>query len=252
MSNPVILITGASGFMGKNLSIHLSHMGTFDVREVNSKTPEHTLNSHLEDADIVVHFAGVNRPKDPKEFYEGNSAYTHHLVETLQKLGKKIPFIFTSSIHEDADNDYGKSKRDALQSVKKYHIESGAPVFIYKLSNTFGPHARTNLHSVIATFCYNISHNIPININDPKVTLNLIYIDDLVESITNILTSAEPSGTTLENGYLSVTTTYPKTLGYIADTLISFNELTTINSKDITDPFEQHLYTTYCFYKDQQ
>ena len=244
-----ILITGASGFMGRNLSFALKELGNYEILEVNSQTTTDILIENVLAADFIVHLAGVNRPTHNEEFYRGNSDLTKTITNTLLTSSKKTPLIFISSIHASLDNDYGKSKRLALQYILDYSQHAQAKVYIFKLTNTFGRWARINLHSVVATFCHNIAHDKEILINDRSKELSLIYIDDLIEAFTDIIKGTPNSNLVIQDGYYEFSKIYPRTLGYIADTLYKFKK-ENLHENTIEDDFEKKLYTTYLSYKD--
>src|SRR5690606_22620094 len=160
-----VLITGANGFVGKNLQLHLAERSGV---EVLCFTREHTQADLLQlvaDADLVFHLAGVNRPQDPAEFQQGNADLTQALCDALQQAGKAIPVVYSSSIQAAADNPYGASKRAAEDALLAFAQRSGAPVFIYRLANVFGKWARPNYNSAVATFCHNTSQGLLIQIN---------------------------------------------------------------------------------------
>lgn len=243
-----ILITGASGFMGRNLSYALKELGEYNLLEVNSHTSKEILIENVLAADFIVHLAGVNRPTDNEEFYKGNSDLTKIITDTLLAFGRSTPLIFISSIHASLDNDYGKSKRLALQYVLHYSDTTKAKIYIFKLTNTFGKWARINLHSVVATFCHNIAHDKEILITDRSKELTLIYIDDLIESFVDTIKGIPNRNITIRDGYYEFNKTYPRKLGYIADTLSKFKNEGTDYYK-IIDDFEKKLYITYISYK---
>ena len=182
-----VLITGANGFVGKNLQLHLSERS--DV-EVSCFTREHdvaVLQGIMANVDIVYHLAGINRPKDPAEFKQGNTDLTQSLCKALQAANKKIPVVYSSSIQAAAENPYGDSKRAAEDELLAHAEKNGSPVYIYRLPNVFGKWARPNYNSAVATFCHNISQGLPIQINDPSAQINLVYIDDVISSFLQVI-----------------------------------------------------------------
>jgi len=143
-----------------------------------SPNTEQELRQHLSEADVLVHLAGINRPLEPAEFMTGNVGLTSTIAEYLEKSGKALPMIFSSSIQAELDNDYGKSKRLAEERLKTYAERTGAPVRIFRFANIFGKWGRPNYNSAVITFCYNIARELPITIHDPTAVLKLIYVDD--------------------------------------------------------------------------
>ncbi|TAN10510.1 MAG: SDR family oxidoreductase [Rhizobiaceae bacterium] len=179
-----IAVTGARGFIGSNLAVQLHERG-FTVVPVPHEADD--LESILYDTDAVAHLAGVNRPRDEAEFATGNGDFTTRLATALKRLGRKLPVVYASSIQAALDNPYGRSKRAAEAALEAYSAETGAPVAIFRLPNVFGKWCRPNYNSVVATFCFNISHGLPISITDPTRMLRLVYVDDVVARFTEVL-----------------------------------------------------------------
>ncbi len=165
-----ILLTGSKGFIGKHLSFWLLRQG-FEVLGLDFDN-SNELPLLLNQADFIIHLAGVNRPQSSNEFYEGNYNLTMKIVDLLKQNSKNTPLIFASSTQANLDNDYGKSKRLAEQ----YLLESGLPVYVYRLANVFGKWGKPNYNSVCATYCYNIAHNLPIQIRDPNYVVHFNYM----------------------------------------------------------------------------
>ena len=214
-----ILITGSDGFIAKNLIEHLKRDETLQLYLFSKKDSLNILESYVKEVDFIFHLAGVNRPKDINEFYEGNSNLTKTIVEILKKEKKQTPILLSSSTQSDLDNDYGRSKKEAEKLLLDYSKETNTKIFIYKLPNVFGKWSKPNYNSEISTWCYNISHNLAIQINDEKVELNLVYVDDVVKSFIEQLKFQE-----IKDYYVEVNITYRKTLGEIKDLLFSFRE----------------------------
>lgn len=260
-----ILITGAKGFVGRNLVENLKN-----IRDGKDKT--HNISSDLEileydidntleqldefckKADFVFNLAGVNRPKDKEEFLEGNFGFASTLLENLKKHKNNCPVMLSSSIQATlegryAGSDYGKSKLAGEELFKEYSKETGAKVLIYRFPNLFGKWCRPNYNSAVATFCNNIANDLPIQVNDRNTELELVYIDDLVEEL---LRAIENNETKDEYGYCYVPEIYRATLGEIVDLLYSFKE----SRKNLFIPnltegsFEKKLYSTYLSYLD--
>ena len=173
-----ILVTGAKGFIGKNLIAELKNKNYNDIYECDVTTTEEELNSYTRDCEFVFHLAGVNRPKDEEEFMKGNFGFTSTLLEKLKSNNNKAPILITSSIQAELDNPYGKSKKAGEDLMFEYEQETGAKAIVYRLPNVFGKWCRPNYNSAVATFCNNIANDLPITVNDPNIVMNLVYIDD--------------------------------------------------------------------------
>ena len=186
-----ILVTGAKGFVGRNLCLTLGQMNDVEVLKYDLGD-EAKLDGYAAECDFVFHLAGVNRPKDPAEFKTGNTVFTEDILEKLAARQNPPPVLLSSSIQAALDNDYGKSKAAAEAAVRAYGEKTGAPVFIYRLANVFGKWCRPNYNSAVATWVYNIARDLPIMVRDPAVTVTLVYIDDVVRSfISHVTTFAE-------------------------------------------------------------
>lgn len=237
-----ILVTGSSGFIGRNLVADLEGRAdtTLLLHDLDSSSAE--LATALTQAEIVVHLAGVNRPRNPEEFEAGNSGLTHEICRQLTAIGRKTRIILASSSQAGFDNPYGISKRRAEEEVRGYAAESGAEVAIYRLPNVFGKFCRPNYNSAVATFCHNVAHDLDITINDPDVELSLVYIDDVVEEFTRAL-----AGTPTRKGaFCVVPVGYRATLGQIVELLEAFKRSRTdLQLPDQADAFTRKLYATY-------
>lgn len=242
-----ILVTGATGFIGKNLIKELTVQKKYKVIDYTRETTDTELREQLRTASFIVHLAGVSRPNDPEEFYRGNSDFTKKITTILLEENLSVPIFYTSSIHAAMDNDFGKSKRLAEEYLIKYHNQANSPLYIIRLTNTFGPYAKPNTHSVVATFCYNIAHNLDISITDPNKEITLAYVDDVISSIVEIIDEKEIHNLKeTEPHIFTFTKTHTLTLSKLADTIKSFkNENTATNSFDI---FKKELYATYLSY----
>ena len=240
-----ILVTGAKGFIGKNLVAELKNQNCTEIYEYDVDTNPDLLDRYCQDADFVFHFAGVNRPQEQSEFMKGNFGFTSTLLEALKKYQNNCPVMISSSTQATLDNPYGESKRAGEQLLMEYGKETGAKTLIYRFPNVFGKWCRPNYNSAVATFCYNIARNLPITVNDQSVQMNLVYIDDLVNELINALEGKENQ--TYE--YCEVNPTYGITLGGIVDLLNSFKE--SREDKSIPDmgcEFAKKLYSTYLSY----
>ena len=182
LSSP-ILITGAGGFVGKNLVETLKAAGYTDLMCFEKDDTPETLAAYCARAAFVVHLAGINRPTDPSEFYTGNAGLTDTLLADLEAAGNAAPVLVTSSIQAALDNDYGKSKRLAEDAVFAYGERTGVPVYVFRMEGVFGKWCRPNYNSVVATFCHNIARGLPIQVRDPAYELPRVYIDDVVRCI---------------------------------------------------------------------
>lgn len=192
-----VLVTGANGFIGKNLILRLSELSHFIPYKFIRGDTFDKIESLIKRVDVVVHLAGENRPRDACEFERVNSVLTKNLCNAIKEefncSGRQIPIIFASSIQAILDNPYGKSKLDAEQQIEALFADTGNPAVIYRLPGVFGKWCKPNYNSVVATFCYNISRGMPIKVNDPNAPLELVYIDDLVASIITVINS-NPKG----------------------------------------------------------
>ena len=244
-----VLVTGAKGFVGKNLCLELSRREGIEVFQYDLDSTPTDLDRYAAECEFVFHLAGVNRPKDPSEFKSGNTVFTEDILEKLAP--RKVPVLLASSTQAALENDYGRSKKAAEDAVFAYGEKTGAPVFVYRFANVFGKWCRPNYNSAVATWCHNIAHDLPIQVRDPNATVTLIYIDDLVNSLIECL-KLKVEGRTLkvEGGrILSVEPSYTKTLGEITDLIYSFHkEPETLMVPDQADGFAKKLYATYLSY----
>lgn len=240
-----ILVTGAKGFIGKNLIAELKNREYNDIYECDINTTEEQLNSYVKDCDFVFHLAGVNRPKDEEEFMKGNFGFTSTLLDKLKENNNKSPILITSSIQAELDNPYGKSKKAGEDLMFEYEKETGAKAIVYRLPNVFGKWCRPNYNSAVATFCNNIANDLPITVNDPNVVMKLVYIDDVVEEFISAL-----NGKYNEDGkFCKIKTVHTIKLGEIVDLIYSFkNSRDTLNVANMNDEFTKKLYSTYLSY----
>lgn len=253
-----ILITGAKGFIGKNLIAQLHNIqsgkatnnkltptGELTIFEYDMDSDPAELDIYCKNADFVFNLAGVNRPKNQDEFMEGNFGFTLTLLNTLKKYNNTCPIMISSSIQATLNNPYGESKRAGEDLMKSYSKETGAKILIYRFPNVFGKWCRPNYNSVIATFCDNIAHDKPIQINDPNTIMHLVYIDDVVDEMIAAL-----QGNEHKNGqFCEIPIVYTITLGDIAKLLYSFKEYReTLNIPDVGNELTKKLYATYLSY----
>lgn len=242
-----ILITGSGGFIGKNLVAALNRREHCELMLFDRDCSQELLEGFVAQADFIVHLAGINRPKEVCEFYQGNTDFTIKLLELAEKkvgeTGRKIPVLLASSTQVERDNDYGKSKLAAEACVRAYGERNDVPVFIYRLPNVFGKWCRPEYNSVIATWCHNITRDLPIQINDRNTSLSLVYIDDVIESFIGCLTS------TSRAVFHAVPVVYEKTLGEIEALLLAFKDSRdTLLVPPVGKGFERALYGTYLSY----
>jgi UDP-2-acetamido-2,6-beta-L-arabino-hexul-4-ose reductase len=240
-----ILVTGAKGFIGKNLIAELKNRNYTDIFEYDVETNPDLLDKYCKEADFVFHLAGVNRPKDESEFMEGNFGFTSVLLDKLKKYGNTCPVMISSSIQAKLDNPYGRSKKAGEDLLLDYSKETGAKVLIYRFPNVFGKWCRPNYNSAIATFCHNIAHDLHITVNDPKVVMNLVYIDDVVNELINALEGKENR----KGDFCEVPVGYTVTLGKIVELIYSFKKSREeLSIPDMSDEFTKKLYSTYLSY----
>lgn len=269
-----ILVTGAKGFVGKNLVAQLNNIkegkakfyGDIEIDEVFEydidSTPDE-LERYCREADFVFNLAGVNRPQNPEEFMQGNFGFASTLLDTLKKYNNTAPVMLSSSIQATlvgryAEGDYGKSKKAGEELFFKYADETGSKVLVYRFSNLFGKWCRPNYNSAVATFCNNIANDLPIQVNDRNTLLELLYIDDLVDEMIAALKGEEHHcefdgiDTVLTEGgrYCAVPITHKVTLGEIVDLLEAFKaQPATLIIPEIPEgSFAKKLYSTYLSY----
>ncbi|CCY48781.1 MULTISPECIES: capsular polysaccharide biosynthesis protein CapF [Bacteroides] len=251
-----ILVTGAKGFVGRNLVSQLHNIqsgkaknyGVFSdmqVFEYDVDSDPCELDVYCKRADFVFNLAGVNRPKDQAEFMQGNFGFASALLDTLKKYNNSCPVMISSSTQAALDNPYGESKRAGENLLFDYARETGARVLVYRFPNVFGKWCRPNYNSAVATFCNNIAHDLPIQVNDPSVMLHLVYVDDVVDELIAALSGNEHR----ERDYCIVPIVHTVTLGKIVDLLYSFREMSgNLQVPDLGDPFTKKLYSTYLSY----
>lgn len=268
-----VLVTGAKGFVGKNLVCALNNLKDGKDRtrpnikidevyeyDIDSNISE--LDEYCKNADFVFNLAGVNRPKDPEEFKKGNFGFASTLLGTLKKYGNKCPVMISSSIQATLigryDGEYGRSKRDGENLLFDYANKTGAKVLVYRFPNLFGKWCKPNYNSAVATFCNNVANDLPITINDRSTELELLYIDDLVYEMFDALEGKEHrcefDGLTAvenENGkFCFVPTTHRVTLGEISDLLEKFKSqpISLLMPEIPNNSFAKKLYSTYLSY----
>jgi len=252
-----ILITGANGFVGKNLvaqleNIKLGKARNYDlsndltIYKYDIDTPPELLDVYTKDCDFVFHLAGVNRPKDEKEFMEGNFGFTSVLLDKLKENNNKAPVLITSSIQAALDNPYGRSKKAGEDLMFEYGKSNNVKVLVYKLPNVFGKWCRPNYNSAVATFCNNIANDLDITVNDPEVVMNLVYIDDVVDEFIAALMGNENK----DGEYCGIPIVHTIKLGEIVDLLYGFKaQPEKLVMPEIPEnSFTKKLYSTYLSY----
>jgi UDP-2-acetamido-2,6-beta-L-arabino-hexul-4-ose reductase len=251
-----ILITGAKGFIGRNLVAELNNIkegkakgyglsADLNIFEYDMGTDPSLLDRFCRDADFVFHLAGVNRPKEQGEFMEGNFGFTSTLLEALKRHDNNCPVMLASSIQAELDNPYGVSKKAGEDLLFSYGLEVGAEVLVYRFPNVFGKWCRPNYNSAVATFCNNIANDLPIQVNNRSANMTLVYIDDVVKELISAL-----EGNPNRSGeFCKVSIEHKITLGEIVDLIYSFKESRkNILVPDLSDSFTKKLYSTYLSY----
>lgn len=237
-----ILITGSNGFVGKNLVAELRNRGYEHLYLYDRENTTKDLEEWTKDCEFVFHLAGVNRPENEKEFMEGNADLTSQLIELLEKNGNQAPTMISSSIQAEKENPYGKSKKAGEDYLIEYSQRNNIPVYIYRFSNLYGKWSRPNYNTVVATFCHNMAHDIPIHVNDPSVEITFQYIDDVVNELINCL-----EGNPTKSGqFYDVPEKDTRTLGEVAELIQSFKESRqNLEVPNMSDSFTKNLYSTY-------
>ena len=252
-----ILVTGAKGFVGRNLCETLyniangkdkSHNISTDITvfEYDIDSTEEQLDLYCKECEFVFHLAGVNRPQNTNEFMAGNFGFTSQLLSKLQKYNNTCPIMISSSIQAALDNPYGLSKKAGEDLIFQYSQKTGAKVLVYRFPNVFGKWCRPNYNSAVATFCNNIANDLQIQVNDPSVIMTLVYIDDVVDELIRALKGIE----TCDGKYCAVPVVHKITLGEIVELIYKFKEQpnTLLMSEIPKGSFEKKLYSTYLSY----
>ncbi len=251
-----ILITGAKGFIGQNLLAQLNNIkfgkaknyklsSDIKIFEYNSDSSTEELDVYCKKADFVFNLAGVNRPKEQSEFMVGNFGFASTLLNTLKKYKNICPIMLSSSTQATLNNPYGESKRASENLFFDYAKETGAKVLVYRFPNIFGKWCRPNYNSAVATFCNNIAHNLPIQVNNTETVMNLVYVDDVVDELISALSGDEH----YEDKFCAVPVVHNVTLGAIVDLLYSFKEnRINLDVPDLENEFTKKLYSTYLSY----
>lgn len=242
-----ILVTGSGGFIGKNLIVALKNCSIYEVFEFEMGTAIERLEEYCSICNFVYHLAGVNRPAEISQFMEGNADFLSLVLHFLEKHKNNCPVMLSSSIHASNDNPYGLSKRAAEDRLLEYAIKNSAKTYIYRFPNVFGKWCKPNYNSVVATFCYNIAHDLPVSIHDAHAEINLVYIDDVVVELLSLL--KKPLEKEMLN-FLNVPVVYHTTIGELAKQIYLFrNTREDLSIPDMTDGgLIKKLYSTYLSY----
>ena len=246
-----VLITGANGFLGRNLQLRLRERQDVQVVCYTRQQQAWQLPELLEGVDFVVNLAGVNRPHDPKEFTADNTDFTRDLCQAVVSVarltGKQIPILYTSSTQAALDNAYGRSKREAEEVLATTGLDPLVPVHVFRLPNVFGKWCRPNYNSVVATFCHNIARNLPIQVNDPQASVTLVYIDDVIERFVQIIDGAAPM--VGADGFATVQPQYVTTVGELVRLIRAFYESrASLVTERVGTGLVHALYATYVSY----
>ena len=239
-----VLVTGANGFIGKNLCTKLGEMSNLEVLAITRESSLADIQTAAAQADFVFHLAGVNRPQNVEDFQVGNALSTQTLCHALSQTQRQIPLVYTSSIQAAQDHPYGHSKLAAEEILLAYAKTSSANTFIYRLPNVFGKWCKPNYNSAVATFCHNIARDLPISINDPNANLSLVYIDDVINTFIDLLAQPKSVG-----GYQEIEPVYPTTVGAVVESIRSFKDSRdTLITDRVGTGFLRALYSTYVSY----
>lgn len=239
-----VLVTGANGFIGRNLIAHLSERAQLQVLRFTRDDTLESLQHLVSQADFIFHLAGVNRPEDPAEFGAGNTDLTVALCEAIKASGRRIPILYTSSVQAALDNPYGKSKQGAERAIFDLETNHGSPIHVFRLPNVFGKWARPNYNSAVATFCNNIANDLPITINDPSSCISLVYIDDVISCFEAVMEAR-----CNESPFVTVEPRYEITVGALAEQLYAFRDSRqSMITEPVGDGLVRALYSTYLSY----
>lgn len=241
-----IVITGADGFIGKNLNIRLREIGHVEITGISRSTSLAATEAAIMAADFVFHLAGVNRPQDPQDFETGNGRLTERICALLAASGRRAGLVLSSSTQAELENPYGQSKRAAEAAAQRYGADTGASVHVFRLTNVFGKWARPNYNSAVATFCHNVSRGLPITVNDPAAPLKLVYVDDVVHAMIDCM--AKPQGQSGQE-FAEAGPVYSTTVGEVAKVLQEFADIRkTLVTPRVGTGLVRALYSTYVSY----
>lgn len=241
-----ILVTGSKGFIGSNLCLYLSSH-EYEVYGYDIGVTDDVLKQYVSSANYIIHLAGINRPLKPEEFIDGNVNLTKKLLDMVQETGSKAPILFSSSTQAALDNPYGRSKKMAEDEILSFSKEHNHPVYVYRLYNVFGKWCRPNYNSVVATFCYNVAHDIPLSINKDAPAIDFVYVDDIIKEFVDVINGKRTPNLDINH----VEPHYSEKLDDVANLLYSFKE----SRQNLLVPLQQDgfakkLYSTYLSYLD--
>lgn len=250
-----VLVTGSEGFIGKNLRLHLAERKEIEVVCFDAQHNIAQLPEIMDEVDFVFHLAGVNRPKDPKEFITGNQDLARALCNIVcaiaESTSRKIPVLLSSSIQADGDSSYGLSKRGAEDAVFSAMRSHGIPGHLFRLPNVFGKWCRPNYNSAVATFCYNIARDLPIQIHDPSASVTLVHIDNVIERFIQLMDGADSAVN--DRGFEIVSPQYTTTVGELVQLIRTFKESRkTLITERVGNGMIRALYSTYVSYLPQE
>lgn len=239
--NPLkVLVTGSNGFIGKNLLVHLGEKKDIEFLTFVRGEAISSLEEKVKSADFIFHLAGINRPPKEEDFYEGNSDLTYALCNSIRNAQKRIPVIYTSSIQAELKNPYGSSKLLAEEHLQKLQSETKNPIYIYRLPNVFGKWCKPNYNSAVATFCYNILNDLPVQINDPMAMIKLVYVEDVISGFLRVM-----AGGAFEN----IDPIYQITVGDLKEQIMAFKESKNTHiTERVGAGLTRALYSTYISY----
>jgi len=234
-----LLVTGAEGFIGKNLCAHIEAIGLGELLRYDKDTDPELLDRYAVECDFVFHLAGVNRPVDESGF-EDNVTFTKRLIDNLERQGRAVPVLISSSVQARLDNPYGRSKKEAETVIFDYAGKTGAEVYVFRLPGVFGKWCSPHYNNVVATFCYDAARGLPLRVDDPGVVIEMAYIDDVVKAFLGTLSGkAERPG-----GYCVVPETHHISVGHLAEVITAFSRQR-LTTPDMSDKLTRQLYSTY-------
>ncbi|MFO7568630.1 MAG: NAD-dependent epimerase/dehydratase family protein [Smithellaceae bacterium] len=248
-----VLVTGAKGFIGRNLVVMLAKLPDVEIIGYDLDDPLDVLDKGLATAAVVFHLAGINRPEKPEDYAAGNTGSTQLICEKLRALGRKPLIVLSSSIQAKMDNPYGLSKRGAEDALLNFSRDTGAGLVIFRMKNVFGKWCRPNYNSAVATFCHNIARDLPINISNHTNVVNLVYVDDVCAAMMEaggvVSPPYEHFVPGVDSAFADITPSFKITLGELVDTITAFRETrSSLQVPDFNDPFIYRLYATYLSY----
>lgn len=251
-----VLVTGAKGFVGRNLIVILGIQPDIEIVGYDLDDPASLLDEGLATSDVIFHLAGVNRPEKPEDYAVGNTGFTQTICDSLRSANRKPVIIFSSSIQAALDNPYGVSKRRAEDVLLKFAGQTGSRVVIFRMKNVFGKWCRPNYNSGVATFCHNIARNLPITISDRANEVNLVYIDDVCGGMMEAAGIIQPPYQHFmpaeDSAFADIQPSFKVALGELVDTIQSFkNTRTTLQVPSFDDSFIYRLYATYLSYLEE-